>query len=540
MVRLRYRYRDIERNFEKVLDAIVIGRANPNAEIDLDLTPDAKASRVHARITDEHGNYWIEDLQSRYGTKVDGEQIKGKGKIPLFPGQLINISETELILEVDHDTEQPTERSIANVNAVSDGRTLIDSRVADSKLHDSEIIDASSISLDDPTEVDPARAQVMARLYQLPLLRDEPAGLDGQMQQLIEVLVETISSARRGAILLKNSGPNAPLLLKGHLPPGQPAVSYHLVNRAISHREAFMWNRSSDLSDSIIANSMQAGMYAPLVWRGEVLGVICIDNNVGGTGTAFVADDLRLLIAAAEHATATAVRIRLEDELRQKTTVLNRLMKSFAPRNRARLLERASHGRLQGGERSDVAILESDIRGFTKLTAGMDADDVVELLNDYLPALSEAIAKFDGTIDKFVGDAILAVFFETSDGKSQRHQNAVRAAFAMQEAMEQVTVRRKLREQTVCRIGVGVHSGEVLHCFIGSHDERMELTVIGEPVNMASRYCAGCEPGEILISPAVYEYTFNLIEAERTTIESKHEGPLSAYRLRGLRQGAGS
>ena len=177
-------------------------------------------------------------------------------------------------------------------------------------------------------------------------------------------------------------------------------------------------------------------------------------------------------------------------ELRRNAALLGRLLTNFSPKIRDTLLSRAAHGRLRlGGERSEVVILVSDIRGFTKLTAGMDTDDVMDLLNDYFSALVEAIFKHDGTVDKITGDAILAVF-GSPEPDPLRHEKALRAAMAMQSAMAEVSEQRKRRGQVTCTIGIGVHCGEVLHGFIGSND-RMELTIIGEAANWTARYCDG-------------------------------------------------
>jgi len=82
-----------------------------------------------------------------------------------------------------------------------------------------------------------------------------------------------------------------------------------------------------------------------------------------------------------------------------------------------------------------------------------------------------------------------------------------------------------------------VHCGEVLHGFIGSND-RMELTIIGEAANWTARYCAGATGGEILISPALHQHLWRHIDAELTAIETKHEGNLSAYHLKGIKSAA--
>jgi adenylate cyclase len=344
-------------------------------------------------------------------------------------------------------------------------------------------------------------------------------------------LVAIIPAASRGALLLEDQA-TGELLLKAHVPAGQPSVSMTLASRTMSRRQGFIWREGLDPSRSQFLNRIKAGMYVPLIWKGEVMGVACVDNSDGGT--IFTADDLRLMLAVAHYAAMAAMQNQLQGELRRNAALLSRLLTNFSPKIRDTLLSRATHGRLRlGGERSEVVILESDIRGFTRLTSGMDTDDVMDLLNDYFSTLVEAIFKHDGTVDKITGDAILAVF-GSPEPDPLRHEKAVRAALAMQSAMSEVTDKRKRRGQVTCTIGIGVHCGEVLHGFIGSND-RMELTVIGEAANWTSRYCAGAGGGEILISPAVHQRLWRYIDTELITIDTKHEGRLSAYRLTGIK-----
>ncbi len=392
----------------------------------------------------------------------------------------------------------------------------------------------------------------LALLYDLPLRLGEQNDLDALLQTITERLVEIIPSARAGALLLKDDR-SAQLLLKAHVPEGRPSVSMPLVDRAMAQRQGFVWQRRKtpdrrsvergtdrrrrDASDTMdpIGDGITAGMYVPMVWRTEVLGVMCVDNKDGGG--AFDADDLRLMVAVAHHAAMATVQRQLQDNLRANNLLLSRLLTNFSPAVREQLLARARHGRLRlGGQRSEVAILESDIRGFTRLSEGMDADDVVDLLNDYFSALVDAVFTHDGAIDKFIGDAVLAVF-GSPDPDPERHTKGIRAALAMQAAMAEVSERRRRRGEITCGIGVGVHCGEVLHGFIGSSD-RMEFTIIGDAVNRTARYCAAAPEGAILISPELYQRVWQHVDAEPTSIPTKHEGDLRAYRVRGMKSPA--
>ena len=116
----------------------------------------------------------------------------------------------------------------------------------------------------------------------------------------------------------------------------------------------------------------------------------------------------------------------------------------------------------------------------------MSTDDVVDMLNEYFAELVAVLLKHGGTIDKFIGDAILAVFGSPEPDAAQ-YDNAINAAREMQSAMKRLNTQRASRKRAVLELGIGVHCGEVLHGFIGSED-RVEFTVIGDAVNKTSRY----------------------------------------------------
>jgi adenylate cyclase len=273
-------------------------------------------------------------------------------------------------------------------------------------------------------------------------------------------------------------------------------------------------------------------MYAPLLWRGETFGVVCVDNEKGKSrGKAFDADDLRLLQAVAHHAAMAVANLELHEERSRQMEVVSNMLKLVSPQIGERLKQR---GQVRlGGEFRDVTILLADIRGFTNLSATMTPNDVTQMLEDYFGCLVPVIFDHYGMIDKFVGDAILAVF-GSPDADEEQHLHAVQAALKMQSELQPINVRREARGQRTGQLGIGIHCGEVVHGFIGT-TERMEYTVIGDTVNRASRFCDGAGGGEVLISAELYQYVWNLVKAEQTSIATKHEGNLLAYRVESLR-----
>ncbi len=515
-MRISYSFDGKESAFATDKRTVVIGRAKPGLEIDLDLTPDKTVSRPHATISQEGARYWIEDLNSSRGTLLNGEEIKGVGRRRLEPGDTVQIGDTSLVLEASKPPSPST--SDTTVTGLGDITQTVDAQ-------------GSLFAGREGPSADMGRR--LALLYDLPLQLSIEARLDTVLQAIVERLVAAIPRAARGALLVRDPA-TSQLLLKAHVPAGEPAVSLSLARQAMEHRQGFVWRRGTDPDVTMTLGGQQitTAMYAPLLWKDEAIGVLCAVNY--DTLDAFSTDDLRLMVALAQYAAMAVQQRVMEDELRANSHLMTRLLTNFSPKVRDRLLISARTGRMRlGGQKSEVTILIADIRDFTRLSAGMDSEDVVDMLNDYFAPLVDVVFRFDGTVDKFIGDAML-VIFGSPEADPQQHEKAVRAALAMQDAIRVVSEKRSARGQVPCDMGIGLHCGEVLHGFIGSN-ERMEFTVIGEAVNRATRYCDGAGPGQILMSAQVHQWVWRLVQSEPVTINVKHEGPLPALRLRGMK-----
>ncbi|MDJ0796095.1 MAG: adenylate/guanylate cyclase domain-containing protein [Calothrix sp. MO_167.B12] len=194
---------------------------------------------------------------------------------------------------------------------------------------------------------------------------------------------------------------------------------------------------------------------------------------------------------------------------------------------------------LMEGERKDVTILFSDIRGYTTLTENLGAAEVVSLLNQYFETMVEAVFNHAGTLDKFIGDALMAVFGAPLAMSENHAWKAVQAALEMRQRLQEFNQRRIVQEQPQIQIGIGISSGEVVAGNIGSH-KRMDYTVIGDGVNLSSRLEGvtkdyGCD---IIIS----EYTYKLCrdriwvrQLDKIRVKGKNQA-VTIYELIGDRQ----
>ena len=138
-----------------------------------------------------------------------------------------------------------------------------------------------------------------------------------------------------------------------------------------------------------------------------------------------------------------------------------------------------------GGKKSTVTVLFADIRGFTSMSEQMSAQEVSEILNEYFTEMEPIITKYNGIINKFIGDAVMAIFGEPIQDKNHA-ENAVKCAYAMLEKVKELQKKWVKENKPKIEIGIGINTGEVFVGNIGSIN-RMEYTVIGDTVNLASR-----------------------------------------------------
>ncbi|MEO1403574.1 MAG: GAF domain-containing protein [Cyanobacteria bacterium J06635_1] len=225
----------------------------------------------------------------------------------------------------------------------------------------------------------------------------------------------------------------------------------------------------------------------------------------------------------------------ISQEKRMKTTLYRYMTPSVAEQVMA-----LGEDSLMVGERKDVTVLFSDIRGYTTLTENLEASEVVSMLNEYFETMVEAVFNHEGTLDKFIGDALMAVF--GAPLPLQNHAwSAVQSALDMRHRLFAFNRDRRTKGQPEIRIGIGLSSGEVVSGNIGSQ-RKMEYTVIGDGVNLSSRLEGitkqyGCD---IVLSEHTYELCHDHIwvrELDVIRVKGKMQ-PVKIYGLIGDREQA--
>jgi adenylate cyclase len=497
-------------------ESIVIGRSGGADAVDIDLGRDTRVSRQHARILWENGEFWLEDLDSRHGTKLNGTEIKGVGRRLFEPHGEALIGDTKVRFEpgpVQSAAHSPVERPATDTAGIPAARDI---ESAGSGRENVE--------------------RVLEVLSKLPLRLATETKLDHLCQAAAEIVLELFPSVRGCALLLKDRDGDQ-LSLEAYAPRTQmPTVSEQLANRAISTMTGFIWPSESD-EHMAQYHPAGSGMYSPLVWNEKAIGVICVDDLP--RKMAFSTLDLHLLAVLSHYAGMAIAQHASREALAKQTEFTNRLFSSrFPPKVRNGLMRQAADDSLTTGtRRSLVTVLNSDIREFTKLSKELGPRRVGDLLNEYFPPLIEAIFAYGGTVERFAGDGIFAVFgAPEADDRQQEH--AVRAALEMQKTVYELNEARGKRRTPISRmgigIGIGIDSGDVLNGFIGNA-ERLEFTVVGDAANYASRYCTGAAAGEILISQSVHSRVWKLVDSEPRQGISTKNGLIEGYVVRKLK-----
>jgi len=282
-------------------------------------------------------------------------------------------------------------------------------------------------------------------------------------------------------------------------------VPQSIARKAVEERVAILSdNAAADerfKGKSILIQSVRSAMCTPLMGSDQkVLGILYVDNL---TAThSFADEDLEFLIAFGGLTAIAIENSQLSERIRREALVRSNFERYFSPNIAQVIAQQQDAGRLPSDKRP-VVVFFSDIRGFTPMSESMSPDDIAKLLTEYFTEMVDKLFEHGGTLDKFMGDAIMALW-----GAPIAHEDdadrAIQCAIDQLAELEKLNAKWKAEGRTEVQIGIAINFGEVFAGNIGS-DRRLEYTVIGDAVNTAYRLCGKAGPNEILLTQPFYE-----------------------------------
>lgn len=473
---------------------------------------DARISRRHAVLTRTGAGVVVADLGSRNGTFLNGTRIEG-GARRLAAGDVLKVGDFTLAFE-------PQDAILfAQDPAVADMRAVLH-KAPDEVIHSGVLAAggaARGVSADGLRAELEKKTRVLGLFYELSRTLGSVFTLGDVYDKVIAILLQVTPAARvmiyqrveRGEMRHVASGSR-----DGGTGKADPAVQPLRVSRTVfdnvaKQRVSVLLENSSQsvpsVPDSLKAHQTHSVMAAPIVGRTGLLGVIYTDQQ--DVLQTFSPDDLDLLNAVAVQAGIALDTARAHESLQREAKAREKYER-FLPQQLVDdvMLDPDKEIR-PGGTRQTITVLFADLRGFTTLSEANTPETVVDLLNRFFTLMSEVIFRHGGTLDKYIGDGVLALFGAPYPTERDAVK-AVRAAIDMQRAVQSFNRELVAAGQAQIGVGIGVNTGSAIVGFIGS-EARLDYTAIGDTVNTAARLEHLAKAGQIIIS----EHTMQALDA---------------------------
>lgn len=551
MLRLRWAVQGRDEILPLAADELRIGRGTEN-EIVL---ADFSVSRRHAVVRNEGGSWFVQDLMSTNGVQVNGVTSK---RAMLKPGDRLKVGIFEL--QVEEVREPPTAGSSAGSSAgsiagsgagssaklanagppqVAMGTATIVRSLADFSaawgLDGKSSGESRSTKRKDLDEAYSSKIfGFMTRLARL-LIRSD--SVDEVLSRVMDIAFEALP-VDRGFILLLDEATGKTVCelarTKERLefrPQSEVPVSQTMVEQVMRDRVALLtYDALSDQrlagGDSIRIHQIRAAMCTPL-WSGEkIIGVFQVDTPFHA-GT-FNEQDLDLLTALANYAAVAVERLRYAKTVEFERLVRSRLERYHSPsviESIVKFTPSAAEPTVGRMKLAEATVMFADLAGFTPVSERASPQEVAEMLESYFTHAVEAIFSVGGTLDKFIGDCVMA-FFGAPVPQSDHARRAVEAAIQIQEAQEALNRERAARGLPTLLVRIAIQSGPVMVGDVGSR-KRVDYTVLGNTVNVAARLESGvAEPGEITLGGETHRLLAGAFPTE----------PLGEFQLKGLQQ----
>jgi adenylate cyclase len=283
------------------------------------------------------------------------------------------------------------------------------------------------------------------------------------------------------------------------------SVSSTIMNHVMRERASVLTHDAAmdfagSKGRSMILNRISSAIVAPLMHEEDILGVLWLDSE---TLARFEQRDLQMVTSIAAQA-AMFIEINiLGRKVEQEILSRERFSRLLSPNVAEKVLSGDMVIQKGGQLVQECTVFNSDIRGFTRMSDGAAPEPLVEMLNEYFELMVETLFKYEGTLDKFMGDGIMALWGAPVVTKDDAVRS-VECAVEQMEVLSALNSRRRTRQEPAIEIGIGIHTGPVVAGYIGS-SKALSYTVVGDTANTSARLCGAAGPGEILVSAATVE-----------------------------------
>lgn len=491
--------------------AIHIGRAASN---DITLSH-SSISRSHALLENKQDAWVVTDLHSANGVLVNGARVE---RAELHSGDAIALGEVKMRFE-----------------NMSTG-TVVAKASPQLSTHLTEILDRESVArlLDrarakTPTEWTGPRTdkdggleylqrenRLLNLLYQVSRALGDKTTVEDVSECVLDLVLQIDGAERGYAMLLTEDSLRDvadgssnytfhPAIIRYRQTPKsaspQVALSRAIIQQVMrSKGPLLVMDAKQDErftgSESMAMSGMQSAMCAPLASKDRLFGLLYVDN-LSKRGS-FLQEDLEVFAVIAAQAGLVMDRVIAKSEVKRQGVQLSALERFLSPAISRKITAEAADIRL-GGESQRITLLFADVRGFTTMAEKMSPREAVEILNDFFERMTNVIFTHDGTLDKYLGDGLMALF-GAPFALHNDAEAAVRAAVDMQKSLAELN---ESSGRPALNIGIGIHTGEAVVGFLGT-ERRMDYTAIGDTVNVASRLTSQAGPGQIVISAATH------------------------------------
>ena len=512
---------------------LILGRAL-NSDIPV---LDPTISRRHAEIVCDGEGIEVRDLGSSNGTFLNGDKV---AITRVSAGDLVTFGKVAFrVKEVAASFETP---ALPTPAAMRPGSTIVRQvRVPNTSegfaaaLRASSSLPMASHTPDTPVSERERNQQKLELLLQVSQGLTRTTSIDALLEKIVDFSFQIFDGDRVSTLMADDRGELVPSISRDKQ--GTEAgrtVPSSIARRVVEEKLAILSDNAPEDArfggQSILVQRVRSAMAAPLIGsEGRVLGLLYVDNLT--TTNRFTEEDLEFLVAFAGIAAVAIENSQFSERIRREMIVRNNFERYFAPSLAARIANSPEAARL-GGEKRTVAVLFSDIRGFTALSESMMPDDMANLLTEYFTEMVDVVFRHGGTLDKFIGDAVMAQW-GAPIGSPDDADRAMAAAIDMIVELGKLNVKWREQGRPELQIGIGLNHGEAFAGNIGS-ERRLEFTVIGDTVNTASRLCSAADGGEILLSD---EFRLALSDPpkmkKRPAMQLKGKGqPVPVYRVK--------